>query len=52
MKTEFENLIRRLSFLCCLPDFKTAWIIRWTNIETTYIENKHKNKGINSPMNC
>ena len=26
MKIEFENLIRRLSFLCHLPEVKTAWI--------------------------
>ena len=26
MKIEFENLIRRLSFLCHLADTKTAWI--------------------------
>ena len=26
MKIEFENSIRRLSFLCRLPDIKIAWI--------------------------
>ena len=26
MKIEFENSIRRLSFLCHLPDLKIAWI--------------------------
>ena len=26
MKIEFENSIRRLSFLCCLADIKIAWI--------------------------
>ena len=26
MKIEFENTIRRLSFLCRLPDIKIAWI--------------------------
>ena len=26
MKIKFENSIRRLSFLCHLPDIKIAWI--------------------------
>ena len=26
MKIEFENSIRRLSFLCRLPDIKIAWV--------------------------
>ena len=26
MKIEFENSVRRLSFLCHLPDIKIAWI--------------------------
>ena len=26
MKIEFENSIRKLSFLCDLLDFKVAWI--------------------------
>ena len=26
MKIEFQNSIRRLSFLCRLPDIKIAWI--------------------------
>ena len=29
MKIEFENSIRRLIFLCCLPDIKNAWINPW-----------------------
>ena len=33
MKIEFENSIRRLSFLCHLPDIKIALINPW------YIEN-------------
>ena len=27
MKIQFENLIRRLSFSCRLPDIKIAWVI-------------------------
>ena len=26
MKIEFENSIKRLSFLCCVPDIKIAWM--------------------------
>ena len=26
MKTEFENSVRRFSFLCCLPVIKIAWV--------------------------
>ena len=26
MNIEFQNSIRRLNFLCCLPDIKIAWI--------------------------
>ena len=29
MKIEFENSIRRLSFLCRLTDIKIAWINPW-----------------------
>ena len=29
MKIEFENSIRRLCFLCRLPDVKIAWINLW-----------------------
>ena len=29
MKIEFENSIRRLSFLCRLPYIKIAWINPW-----------------------
>ena len=29
MKVEFENSIKRLSFLCRLPDIKIAWIYPW-----------------------
>ena len=32
MKVEFENSVRRLSFLCHLPDIKIAWINPWTLI--------------------
>ena len=30
MKIEFENSIRRLSFLCRLTDIKITWINSWT----------------------
>ena len=30
LKIEFENSIRRLSFLCCLPDIKIAWVNPWS----------------------
>ena len=30
MKIEFENSIRRLSFLCHLTDIKITWINSWT----------------------
>ena len=32
LKIEFENSIRRLSFLCCLPDIKIAWINPWSEL--------------------
>ena len=30
MKIKFENSIRRLTFLCSLPDTKIVWINSWT----------------------
>ena len=30
IKVEFENSIRRLSFLCCLTGIKIGWINPWT----------------------
>ena len=36
MKIEFENSIRRLSFLCRLTDIKTAWINPWTSLQTSH----------------
>ena len=38
MKTEFENSIRRLSFLCHLPEIKIAWINPWLVVQI--VENK------------
>ena len=32
-KIEFENSVRRLSFLCCLTDIKFAWINPCTYVE-------------------
>ena len=36
MKIEFENLVRRLSFLCHLIDIKVAWINprQYNNLES------------------
>ena len=31
MKIEVQKSIRRLSFLCCLPDIKIAWINPFLN---------------------
>ena len=46
MKIEFENSIRRLSFLYHLPDIKIAWINPWscmtsTNSVSNYFFNNH-----------
>ena len=34
MMIEFENSVRRLSFLCLVSDIKTAWINPWEWIKT------------------
>ena len=44
MKTEIENSIRRLSFLCHLPVIKTAWINPWLVVQI--VKNKIQHKDI------
>ena len=46
MKIDFKNSIRRLSFLCCLPDIKIAWInpcwgIQWKDFKVKIIQKRN-----------
>ena len=49
MKTEFENKIRRLSFLCRLMDIKIAWINPWYEMLTVIL---FKDLLINEVLFC
>ena len=50
MKIDFENSIRRLSFLCCLPDIKIAWINPFIG-NLTYLELIFRRKlWVSSPI--
>ena len=40
MKIEFENSVRRLNFMCRLPDIKIAWINPWlylTDVQKVFL---------------
>ena len=46
MKIDFKNSIRRLSFLCRLPDIKIAWInpcwgIQWKDFKVKIIQKRN-----------